>query len=97
VYRTRLSIEQNDDGKVVKRKLLHIWFLHPKLLELRGIFAGDAVCMIDATFNTNTSRIPTIVAVGMIRNNKTFPIAFSYYPTEDHESYSFFWESLKAH
>ena len=33
----------------------------------------------------------------ILNNNKTFPVAFSYCRAEDHESYSFFWTSLKEH
>ena len=41
--------------------------------------------------------MPIIVAVGIMSNGKTFPLAFSYIRSEDHESYSFFWESLMEH
>ena len=37
-----------------------------------------------------------IVAVGILANGKTFPIAFLYYRAEDHELYAFFWKSLKV-
>ena len=53
--------------------------------------------MIDATFNTNKARMHIIVAVGILANGKTFLDALSYCRVEDHESYAFFWESLKEH
>ena len=97
VYRCRVKEEVNDTGKMVSRKLLQIWFTHSKLLALGARFVAGALCVIDATFNTNKARMPIIVAIGIMNNNATFPLAFSYCQAEDHESYAFFWESLKEH
>lgn len=38
-----------------------------------------------------------LVAVGVLNTGQTFPCAFSYCPSENTASYTFFWESLKAH
>lgn len=97
VYRCRLEEEVNDSSKVVSRRLLQIWFTHSKLLTISARFVAGALCVIDATFNTNKARLPIIVAVGVMNNGSTFPIAFSYCRGEDHASYAFFWESLKEH
>ena len=35
--------------------------------------------------------------MGILSNGRTFLVAFSYVRREDHESYAFFWESLKEH
>lgn len=84
-------------AKVISRKLLQIWFTHPKLLEASAQFAAGLAYIIDATFNTNKARMPIIVAVGILANGKTFPVMFSYCRGEDHAAYAFFWESLKEH
>ena len=97
VYRCRIEDEVDEVGKIKSRKLVQIWFTHPKLLEAGARFVAGSVCIIDATFNTNKARLPIIVAVGVLSNGKTFPLAFSYCRSEDHESYSFFWASLKEH
>ena len=90
IHRCRIEDEFDESGTILSRKLVQIWFTHPKLLEASARFVAGSVCIIDATFNTNKARMPIIVAVGVLGNGKTFPIAFSYCKAEDHESYSFF-------
>ena len=80
----------DDAGKVVSRKLIQIWFTHQKLLDNAARYIGGCVLVVDATFNTNKARLPIIAAVGVLANSKTFPIAFSYYRSKDHTSYTFF-------
>ena len=53
--------------------------------------------MTDSTFNTNTHRLPLLVAVDKLGSGRTFPIASSWAPCEDKESYCFFWTYLKEH
>ena len=67
------------------------------LLKASARFIVGSIYIIDATFNINEARMPIIIAVGVPGNEKAFLITFSYYKAEDHESYSFFWESLKEH
>jgi len=93
----RVEDEVNESEKVINRKLLQIWFTYQKLLDAGAQFVAGSVCIIDAAFNTNKARMPIVVAVGMMSNGKTFPLAFSYIRSEDHKLYSFFWESLKEH
>ncbi|OQV08491.1 MULE transposase domain-containing protein [Cladophialophora immunda] len=97
VYETRLQEVVNETGQVVSRKCLQIWFSHPDLLKATSRFVAGSVCIIDATFNINRLRMPIIVAVGVLNIGKTFPVAFSFCPSENHDSYTFFWESLKLH
>lgn len=96
-YRVEKEYDAADPDKVVSKKLIQIWFTHPKLIQIGARYAAAAVCIIDATFNTNKARMPIIVAVGVLANGKTFPIAFSYIGAEDHESYVFFWQMLKEY
>jgi hypothetical protein len=51
--------------------------------------------VIDGTFNTNKYRLPLLIAVGVLNSGRTFPVSFSYCPSESDESFSFIWESLK--
>jgi hypothetical protein len=67
------------------------------LLDGAARFVSGSICIIDATFNTNKARMPIIVAVGILNNSQTFPIVFSWCSSESQESYTFFWQSLKAH
>ena len=97
VYRTRVDIEEDNFGREIARKLVQIWFTHPILLEATRRFVADWLCVIDGTFNTNNLRMPILIAVGILNSGKTFPIAFSFCPSESEESYSFFWECLKSY
>ena len=94
-HRCRVRDEVDESGKVVSRKLIQIWFTHPKLITAATRYVAGSVLIIDATFNTNKAQMPIIVAVGVLPNSKTFPIAFSYCRAEDNDLYSFFWQSLK--
>ena len=40
--------------------------------------------------------LPLLIAVGITNSGKTFPVAFSYCPSEDKNSHDFFFQSLKA-
>ena len=50
--------------------------------------------IINNTYNTNKLRIPLLIGVRITNSNKTFPLAYSYYPGETAESYDFFFEIL---
>jgi hypothetical protein len=56
---------------------------------------SDWLIVINGTFNTNLLRLPLLVCVGVLSTNETFPIAFSYCPSESKESIGFVWQSLK--
>jgi len=66
-------------------------------LETTKRFVADYLCVIDGTFNTNNLRMPILIAVGVLNSGKTFPIAFSFCPSESEDSYAFFWECLKSY
>ena len=51
--------------------------------------------MVDGPFNTNSLRLPLLIAVGITNSGKTVPVAFSYCPSGSKESYNFFFQSLK--
>lgn len=56
---------------------------------------ADFIMIIDGTFNTNALRLPLFAAVGISNSNSTFPLAFSYYPSESEDAIGFFFDSLK--
>lgn len=97
VYRTRVEVEQDDAGREIGRKLVQIWFTRPELIEASKRFVSDWLIVIDGTFNTNNLRMPILIAVGALNSGRTFPVAFSYCPSESKESFAFFWDSLQAH
>ena len=97
IYKNRVKIEEDLKGKEVGRKLIQIWFIHPRLMDITRRFVSDFILVIDGTFNTNKERLPLLIAVGVLNSEKTFPIAFSWCPSEDKVSYVFFWECLKEY
>ena len=59
-------------------------------METARRFISDFLVVIDGTFNTNTARLPLLIAVGQLNSGKTFPVAFYWYKSELKESYAFF-------
>ena len=96
IFRTRVSVEEDEQGVPISRKLVQIWFAHRKQLEAAQRFVADWLVIIDGTFNTNEDRLPLLVVGGTLNNGQTFPVAFSYCPSESAESIGFVWESLKV-
>src|SRR5437764_1047237 len=98
IYRTRVSEEEDkeEEGKVISRKLIQLFFAHKEQLEAAKRFCSGWLIVIDGTFNTNRERLPLLVVVGVLNSGRTFPVCFSYCQSESAESISFVWESLKA-
>jgi hypothetical protein len=95
-YRTLTSDEYEEDGFTVStRKLQQIFFFFSEGLELCRRFCAGHLLLIDATFNTNRQRLPILVAVGITNEGKSFPVAYSYCPSESAASFSFFFECLQ--
>lgn len=95
VYRVRVDVEEDDDGKPISRKMLQLWFSHREQLDAAARFCSDWLLVIDGTFNTNEDRLPLLIAVGVLNSGKTFPVSFSYCPSKSDESFTFVWDSLK--
>jgi hypothetical protein len=95
VYTTRFETERDEAGKPISRKLVRLFFAHRKQLEAATRFVAGRLIVIDGTFNTNDLRLPLLVIVGVLNTNQTFPVAFSYCPSESNDSISFVWKSLR--
>ena len=95
VHYQRVESEFDSEGRMTKKRLIQIWFAHPKQLAVAQRFMADQVLIIDGTFNTNELRLPLLVAVGITNSGSTFPIAFSFCPSESKESFLFFFECLQ--
>jgi hypothetical protein len=95
VYTTRFKTERDKTGKPISRKLVQLFFAHRKQLEAATRFITGWLIIIDGTFNTNNLRLPLLVIIGVLNTNQTFPVAFSYYPSESNDSISFVWKSLR--
>jgi len=95
IYHTRVSEELDEEDQVIARKLTQLFFAHREQLEAAKRFVSDWLVVIDGTFNTNKDRLPLLVVVGVLNSGRTFPVCFSYCPSESAESIGFVWEALK--
>ena len=95
IHHQRVESEFDTEGKMTNKRLIQIWFAHPKQLAMAQRFVADQVLVVDGTFNTNNLRLPLLVAVGVMSSGSTFPVAFSYCPSESKESFLFFFECLQ--
>jgi hypothetical protein len=95
VYRSRVDIEEDGSGTAISKTLIQIFFAHRKQLEAAKRFVSGFLLVIDGTFNTNDLRFPLLVIVGVLNTGRTFPVAFSFCPSESREAFDFVWESLK--
>ena len=94
IHHQRISTEYDAEGKLTAQRLIQIWFAHLKQLAAAQRFVADQVLIIDGTFNTNELRLPLLAAVGITNSGSTFPVAFSYCPSESKESLKFFFDCL---
>lgn len=94
-WRCRVETEDDPNGNVVSQKLVQIFFMHHRQIALAQRFVAAFVLVIDGTFNANNLRLPLLIAVGVTNSGKTFPVAFSYCPSENKDNYYFFFQSLK--
>lgn len=98
-FQTRLEEQYRpEDGeeRLISRKLLQIFFYLPESAQMAQRFVAGHSLVLDGTFNTNQWRLPLLVAVGVTNEDRTFPIAFSFCPGENFESYNFFFDCLRA-
>jgi hypothetical protein len=96
VYHIRFKVEVDElTGIPVGRKLIQLFFAHRAQLNAATHFVADWLIVINGTFNTNELRLSLLMCVGVLSTNQTFPVAFSYCPSEPNESISFVWQSLK--
>lgn len=100
IFQTRTddNYRRDEDGTehLESRKLIQIFFYHLESAQMAQRFVAGHSLMLDGTFNTNKWRLPLLVAVGVTNENKTFPIAFSFCPNENCESYNFLFDCLRA-
>ena len=90
-----VEIEEDLDGRVISRRLIQIFFIHLNQIELGQRFVANFIMIIDGTFHTNALRLLLLVAVGISNSNSTFPLAFSYCPSESEDAFGFFFDSLR--
>jgi hypothetical protein len=90
-----VSEELDKKGQVITRKLIQLFFTHREQLEAAKCFVSDWLIVIDGTSNSKEDRLPLLVVVSVLNSGRTFPVCFSYCPSESAESTGFVWEALK--
>ena len=82
LWRSRVEYEEDPIGNVISQKFIQIFFMNKQQVVLVQRFVAGFVLVVDGTFNTNSMRLPLLIAVGITNSGKTFPVAFSYCPSE---------------
>ena len=96
-FKYRLRTEDTiEDGVVIARKLVQIFFYCEQAVPFTQRFTSNAVLVVDGTFRTNELKFPLLVAVGKTNTNRTMPVAFSYAPSESAESFIFFFDCMRT-
>jgi hypothetical protein len=81
-------------GICTKRVVRDIFFMLDKQIRLLRRFISGFLYKTNATFSTNTRRLPLSVMVGIDNTRHTFPMAFMFITTKSAKSFKFAGECL---
>ena len=94
-YHPRTGDEYIVKDKVRKKKVVRdIFFMSDERIRLARRFVSGFIYKTDATFNTNTLRLPLLVMVRIDNTGHTFPMAFMFITSESAKSFTFASEQL---
>ena len=93
IHHQYISTEYNVEDKLTAQRLTQIWFAHPKQLVVVQRFVTDQALIIDDIFNTKL-RLSLLTTVDITNSESTFPVTFSYCPSESKKSFKFFFDCL---
>jgi hypothetical protein len=82
------------EGIYIKRVIRDIFFMSDEQIRLTRRFVSGFLYETNATFSTNTRRLPLSVIVGINNTGYTFPMAFIFITTESAKSFKFAGECL---
>ena len=91
-YRAEYTVDS--DGERNGRVIKDLFWMSPEQIRMTRRFVSGFMYETDATFNTNSLRLPLSVMVGIDNCGKTFPIAYCYITTESAASFKFVAEQL---
>ena len=83
-----------ENGMRTKRVVRDIFFISDEQIRMARRFVSGFLYETDATFNTNTRRLPLTVMVGIDNTGHTFPMAFMFITSESAKSFQFANECL---
>ena len=87
---TSNEVAESDPAQVVSVKIVQIVFWCEDGVRQIQRFCAGALLVADATFNTNSQRMPLMTSIGLTNEKKRIPVAFSYAPGETKDCYRFF-------
>ena len=79
----------------VKRQLEQLFFMSDVQIQWAQRFCSSFMIEVDTTFNTNNLRLPLTIVTGISNTGDSFPVAFSFLPSESKVSFDFIFENLK--
>ena len=79
----------------VKRQLEQLFFMSDVQIQWAQRFCSSFMIEVDTTFNTNNLRLPLTIITGISNTGDSFPVAFSFLPSESKVSFDFIFENLK--
>jgi hypothetical protein len=83
-----------EDSRRTKRVVRDIFFISDQQIQLTRRFVSGFLYETNATFNTNTRRLPLAVMVSIDNTGHTFPMAFMFITSESAKSFQFASECL---
>jgi hypothetical protein len=76
-----------ENGMCIKRVVRDIFFISDKQIRMARRFVSGFLYKTNATFNTNTRRLPLTVIVGINNIGHMFPMAFIFITSESAKSF----------
>ena len=76
-------------GQASRKRLEQLFFMTDEQISLGQQFCSSFMLEINSTFNTNTLKLPLTILTGVSNTGKSFPLAFSFAPSENKDSMDF--------
>jgi len=95
-YRSRYTYTINpESGRPIARSLQQLVFWLPIQVDLAQRFITDFGCQMDATFNTNRSKLLLAIITGVTNTGSSFPAMQSFIKSESQLDWTFLLESAQ--
>ena len=79
----------------ISSRLEQLFFMSDAQIQWGQRFSSSFMVEIDTTFNTNNLRLPLTIVTGISNTGASFPLAFSFLPSESKVCFDFIFQSLK--
>ena len=75
--------------------LEQLFFISDTQIQWAQWFCSSFMLKVDTTFNTNIFKLPLTIVTGISNTGNSFPVAFSFIPSESKVCFDFIFEALK--